>query len=141
MEECKKLVLGRKDNVGVVFVPETLEFLHRGGRIGGASRWFGTALNIKPILEVTNGRVEAIERVRTFKKATERAIEIVEERIAGQSPVRLAIIHANAKEDAERLLEAASLRLNPVERYITAVSPVVGTHAGPGTIGLAFMAG
>lgn len=141
LQECKDLILEKMDHVGVVFVVETLEFLHRGGRIGGASRWFGTALNIKPILEVTGGQVEAIERVRTFSKAIDRAIEIVEERMDGRTPVRLATIHVNSRPEAENLMEKAKAKFNPVETFITEVSPVVGTHAGPGTVGLAYIAG
>jgi DegV family protein with EDD domain len=124
-----------------VFAVDTLEFLHRGGRIGGANRFLGTALNIKPILEVTGGRVEAIERVRTRKKSLSRVIEIIAERSAGRAPLRLACLHANAADDARDLLQEATGLLTPVESIFTEVSPVVANHAGPGTVGLAFMAG
>jgi DegV family protein with EDD domain len=141
LAECKALAEKAGQHVGVVFAVDTLEFLHRGGRIGGGSRFLGTALNIKPILEVTGGRVEAIERVRTRSKSLNRLVEIIEERIGGRKPVRLATLHANAPEDARMLLDMANARLNATESIISEVSPVVGTHAGPGTVGLAFMAG
>jgi len=141
LEECKKLAEKARQYTGVVFAVDTLEFLHRGGRIGGASRFLGTALNIKPILEVVNGRVEAIERVRTRQKSLERLLEILQERIAGRQPVRLATLHAQAPDDAQKLLEMARQRFTTVEHIFSEVSPVVGTHAGPGTVGLAFMAG
>lgn len=128
-------------HTGVVFAVDTLEFLHRGGRIGGASRFLGTALNIKPLLEVVDGRVEAIERVRTRNKSIDRLIELVEERVGGKKPIRLATLHANAPNDAQELLKKAEVKLEPVESLFTEVSPVIGTHAGPGTVGLAFMAG
>jgi DegV family protein with EDD domain len=141
LAECKDLAEALRSKTGVVFTVETLEFLHRGGRIGGASRFLGTALNFKPILELSKGRVEAVERVRTRRKSIDRLIELVEERINGRSPVRLASINANAPEEAAQLLEAAVKRFNAIETISAQVSPVIGTHTGPGTVGLAFMAG
>jgi DegV family protein with EDD domain len=129
------------DYTGVFFAVDTLEFLHRGGRIGGATRFIGSALNLKPILAVQDGRVEGIERIRTKTKAHERVLELTVEKIAGRTPVRLATLHANAAEDARALLTRAEEALHPVESVFTEVSPAVGTHAGPGTVGLAFMAG
>ena len=126
---------------GVFFAVDTLEFLHRGGRIGGAQRFIGSVLNMKPILAIHEGRVEGIERIRTKSKAHDRVLELVSERAKGKSPIRLATLHANAVEDAKALLARAEKELNPVESILTEVSPTVGTHAGPGTVGLAFMAG
>src|SRR5690349_3443157 len=128
-------------NTGVCFAVDTLEFLHRGGRIGGAQRFLGTMLNMKPILAIQDGRVEGIDRIRTKNKAHDRVLELTLEKVAGRTPVRLATLHANAPEDAKALLSRAEQALNPVESLLTEVSPTVGTHAGPGTVGLAFMAG
>jgi DegV family protein with EDD domain len=130
-----------RDNSGVLFVVETLEFLHRGGRIGGAQALFGTVLNIKPVLEMRDGRIESVEKIRTKSKALDRMIELAGERIAGRTPVRLAIAHANAEAEASALLEAARAKLNPIESYCCPLSPVVGSHAGPGTVSLNYMAG
>jgi DegV family protein with EDD domain len=126
---------------GVFFAVDTLEFLHRGGRIGGAQRFIGSALNLKPILAIQEGRVEGIERIRTKSKAQDRVLELCIEKVNRRSPVRLATLHANAAEDAKALLTKAERALNPIESIFTEVSPTVGTHAGPGTVGLAFMAG
>ena len=126
---------------GVFFAVDTLEFLHRGGRIGSAQRFIGTMLNMKPILAIQDGRVEGIERIRTKAKAHDRILELTIERVAGRSPVHLATLHANAAEDARALLTRAEQALHPMESIFTEVSPTVGTHAGPGTVGLAFMAG
>ena len=141
LQQCKALAETARDNTGVIFAVDTLEFLHRGGRIGGGARLLGTALNLKPILEVTGGRVEAVERIRTRKKSLNRVIELVEQRIAGRQPVRMATLHANAPEAAQQLLDEANQRFNAVESLFTEVSPVVGNHAGPGTVGLTFLAG
>jgi DegV family protein with EDD domain len=128
-------------HTGVFFAVDTLEFLHRGGRIGGAQRFLGTMLNMKPILAIQDGRVEGIDRIRTKNKSHDRVLELTVEKVAGRTPVRLATLHANAAEDARALLTRAEEALRPVESIFTEVSPTVGTHTGPGTVGLAFMAG
>ena len=120
---------------------DTLEFLHRGGRIGGASRFLGTALSLKPILELQDGRLEALERVRTKSKAIARLIDLIEERTAGQKPLRVASLHANAEADAQAILDEVKKRMNPIQAVLTEVSPAVGTHTGPGTLGLCYLAG
>ena len=129
------------DNVGVLFVVDTLEYLHRGGRIGGAKKLLGTALSLKPVLEVRDGRVEPVENVRTKKKAKARMLDLVSERLAGKDKIRLAALHANAHEEAVEVLQAMQERCDAIESYISVVSPVVGTHAGPGTVGIAFSYG
>lgn len=141
LDACAQVAEETREKVGVLFVVDTLEFLHRGGRIGGAARFFGTALRLKPILEVTGGRVEAVERIRTKAKAYARLIELIQERTDGKSPVRLAALHANAADDVREVMQRASEVVKPVETFFSEVSPVVGTHAGPGTIGIAYMAG
>ena len=130
-----------KNHTGVLFVVDTLEFLHRGGRIGGAAKLFGTALNLKPLLELQDGRIAALERVRTKAKATARLLDVLEERIGGRKPVRIAALHASAPEEARQLLAQAEKRFQPVESMLAAVSPVVGNHTGPGTIGICYSVG
>jgi len=141
LKEAIQLAETLHEYTGVFFAVDTLEFLHRGGRIGGAQRFLGTMLNMKPILAIQEGRVEGIERIRTKSKALDRVLELVLEKTEGKSPVRLATLHANAANEAKVLLEKATKELNPIESVFTEVSPTVGTHAGPGTVGLAFMAG
>jgi DegV family protein with EDD domain len=141
MAECLAVAEKARQNTGVVFAVDTLEFLYRGGRIGGGSRFLGTALNIKPILELVDGKVEAVERVRTRRKSLSRLVEMIIERINGRKPVHLATLHANAPDDAKELVAEACSRLDCVENILAEVSPVVGNHAGPGTVGLAYMAG
>jgi DegV family protein with EDD domain len=141
LSECQKLAEEARKHTGVYFVVDTLEFLRRGGRIGGAAAMLGSALNLKPLLELRDGRIESVEKVRTKGKAINRMIELVGEQVAGRTPVRLATLHANAEDEARSALEAAASQLNPVEQILAAVSPAIGTHAGPGTVGLAYMAG
>lgn len=141
LSECQALAEKARQHTGVYFMVDTLEFLRRGGRIGGAQALLGSALNIKPVLTLMDGRIETADKVRTKSKAIERMIDLVVEGVAGRTPVRLATLHANAEADATSTLEAAAGRLNPVEKVFASVSPVIGTHSGPGTVGLAFMAG
>ncbi|MEA3440132.1 MAG: DegV family protein [Chloroflexota bacterium] len=141
LSECVAVAEEAKKNTGVVFAVDTLEFLHRGGRIGSGSRFLGTALKLKPILEVANGRVEAVERVRTRRKSLERLVDLLEERIDGRTPVHLASLNANAADEAQECLKMAEERLNVSESISSTVSPVIGTHTGPGTVGLAYLAG
>jgi DegV family protein with EDD domain len=129
------------DSSGVIFVVDTLEFLRRGGRIGGAAAFVGTALNMKPLLTVKDGKVDALDKVRTKGKATERMLDIVEERIGSRRPLRLATLQAAAEDEARVLLDTAGKRFHPEESVFSEVSPVIGTHVGPGTIGLAWCAG
>jgi DegV family protein with EDD domain len=141
INEAKALAEKSHEYTGVFFAVDTLEFLHRGGRIGGAQRFLGTMLNMKPILAIQDGRVEGVERIRTKSKALDRVLEMVTEKTQGKSPIRIATLHANAADEAKTLLARAEKELNPIESVFTEVSPTVGTHAGPGTVGLAFMAG
>ena len=138
LEECKRLAEGARDRGGVVFVLDTLEFLHRGGRIGGAQRFVGTLLNVKPILAIEDGKVVSLDSVRTHKKALAAIIDLIEERTEGKKNIRLATLHANNEETAKAVLDEAASRIPTVETVLSELSPVVGTHAGPGAVGLAY---
>lgn len=141
LEECVHAAEQSRQHSGIHFVVDTLEFLHRGGRIGGAQRFLGTALNMKPILRVHEGKIESQERVRTKGKALERLIAMVAEECQGKQPVSLAALHANSPTEAQTILGKAAALLNPAETFVCELSPVIGTHVGPGTIALAYQAG
>jgi DegV family protein with EDD domain len=138
LNECIAITEKTCKNSGVFFAVDTLEFLHRGGRIGGAQRFVGSMLNLKPILALEEGKVEGVERIRTKSKAHERVIELIADKVKGKSNIRLAIAHANASADAKAMLDDAAKRLGPIETIFTEVSPVVGAHTGPGTVALAY---
>lgn len=141
LAECEKVARHACDNSGLFFVVETLEFLRRGGRISSTQAMAGTILNIKPVLEMRDGKIESLEKIRTKQKAIQRMIELTPERINGRTPVRIAVTHANSEADASALLKLAQQQFDPVEVLITPLSPVIGTHAGPGTVALNFMCG
>ncbi len=143
LAECTAVAREAVDHTGVYFVLDTLEYLHRGGRIGGAQAFLGTMLNLKPILALKDGRIEAVERVRTLSKAINRLLDLVEKRLENATgPIRLCAIHANRLREAELLLERAKQRFNSTlvtDAVVSTISPVLGTHVGPGALGLAFM--
>lgn len=141
IEDCLALAEKARKNTGVYFAVDTLEFLHRGGRIGGAKRLLGTAMKVKPVLSVQDGLVASIESVRTKRKAHARVLDIIAEEIGDRSPISIGTIQANALEDANALVEKAREVLDVKEVVHSEVSPVIGTHVGPGTVGLAYMAG
>ena len=121
----------------VFFAVDTLEYLHRGGRINGASRYFGTALDIKPILSFNSeGKIDALDRVRTKKKALQRLIALAEQQANGHL-VHVGIVHSNAPQAAQDFKGEVEKRLDCSEIFAVEFSPVIGVHVGPGTIGIA----
>jgi DegV family protein with EDD domain len=141
LAECRALAEEVIPKVGVYFTVDTLKYLNKGGRINTAKRLVGAALNIKPLMEIRDGKIELVESVISRKKAMRRMLDLVERDIAGREPVRISTFHAAADKDNETLMAAAIERFNPVETVSTFVSPVIGSHTGPGTLSLAYMAG
>ena len=140
LAECKRIAEEVRDHAKVFFAVDTLEFLHRGGRIGTASRFLGTALDLKPILTLRGGKIEAVEKVRTTKRAHQRLIELVEENVTGSSGLTMVgVVNAAAEEAAQALLDQIMERHTPQEVLLVPLSPVIGTHTGPGTVGVAFV--
>ena len=136
LTEVMEVVKNCYSNSHVIFAVDTLEYLHRGGRIGGAARLLGSALNLKPVLTIEGGRVESLEKVRSRKKSLNRLLEIVEERAHGEPIVEAAIIHAGADE-VDWLKAELIAKLKPQQTHVCTLTPVVGTHGGPGTLGIA----
>ncbi|BBB49738.1 DegV family protein [Pelolinea submarina] len=122
---------------GIFFMVDTLKYLHKGGRIGGASRYLGGALDIKPILYLNQeGKIDALEKVRTKKKALQRLMDLAVEKADGKKAY-VGIIHAQAPEEAKAIQMALSERMKYAEMETYELSPVIGTHVGPGTVGIA----
>ena len=129
-----------RERVHLLFCVDTLEYLHRLGRIGGAKRLLGTALRIKPLLHLEDGRVEPLTQVRTKRKAIAHMYEEVEKRLAGKRIAEAAVLDIDSPAEGDAVAEQVKARFGLSTVYRTAVSPVVGTHAGPGTVGIAFYA-
>lgn len=143
LRECERIAQQVRDSSHTYFIPATLEFLRRGGRIGGAAALLGSALNIHPILETRNGVIEACEKVRTMSRAMLRMVERVEQRVRDYRRVRVASLYADIPDMAEYLLELVRQRLGDQirEAYLSTISPVIGAHIGPGAVGMAFSYG
>lgn len=139
LSQCESLAEQVREKTQVYFAVDTLEFLHRGGRIGGAKRFLGTMLDIKPILEMREGQIEAVDQVRTQRRASARIIQLMDEAMGRKQNLRLAVMHSNAPQRAGTLLNEAQDKFDPLEAYLADLSPVIGTHVGPGTLALAAM--
>src|SRR5215210_6749363 len=123
-----------REHLKVWFAVETLEFLRRGGRIGAASAWIGSALKIKPILTIES-EILPVERVRTSGRAFERMVDYLQERRDAGADVYF-IQHIQAPETAERLAERGRAIYGRDPELISEIGPVIGTHVGPGLIGV-----
>jgi DegV family protein with EDD domain len=120
-----------QESMRVYFMVATLEYLRRGGRIGRASAMVGSVLQVKPVLTIQDGQVAPLERVRTQERALSRVIELAS-RVEG--PVCALVGHAAAPGAAERVAKALEPRAESL--IVAPLGPVVGAHAGPGTVGV-----
>jgi DegV family protein with EDD domain len=125
----------------VYFLVATLEYLAKGGRIGGASALVGSVLQIKPILALREGRVEPFERERTHKRAVQRLKELVLEQYPRRQNGYLSIMHAAVPDQAKALSNDLSLALGLENIPILDVPPAIVTHGGPGILAVAFFTG
>ncbi len=140
LEEVRQITEDVSSRVKFYFMVDTLEYLHRGGRIGGARRFLGTALNIKPILLLDDeGKIGALEQVRTRKKALARLVELAQE-VAGGKPAYVGVFHANVPDVAEGFRQQLDEAVDCKFLDIFELSPVIGVHVGPGTVGFGMYA-
>ena len=123
--------------VNLLAMIDNLEYLRRGGRIGGAASLLGTVLQIKPVVYLADGHVEVFAKPRTRAKAVRVMIESMTHQVEDR-PVHVAIMHADALEEAEAMGDQVAARFQCVELYVTEFTPVMGAHAGPGLLGVVF---
>ncbi|MDI6895219.1 MAG: DegV family protein [Bacillota bacterium] len=117
---------------------ETLEYLRRGGRIGRAAAWAGAVLQIKPVITIDGGEVAPAARLRTRAKAVEFILDRLGDEIKPDRPLHAGIIHASSPQEAADLAGEVRRRFQPEEIIISGLTPVLGTHAGPGALGVAY---
>ena len=129
-----------RQRLTVLFTVDTLEYLHKGGRIGSAKRFLGTMLNIKPLLHLNDGCVEPLCQIRTKRRAVTEMLDRAEASLDGRPMGELAVIDVGCRDESQIVADRAKDRFNLSRVYLAPVSPVIGTHAGPGTIGLSFYA-
>jgi DegV family protein with EDD domain len=127
-----------KEKMQIFFVVDTLEYLAKGGRIGNGKAFLGTLLKVKPILVLQEGAIEPLEQVRSKRKATGRMIELVEEYVGSSgSNSKVAVTHALVPQDAEQVCQELIGRLGCEQPLVGELGPVIGTHTGPGMVGIA----
>jgi len=134
LEQVVARATAATDQTKIWFAVDTLEYLRRGGRIGAASAWLGGALKIKPILTIEDG-VRPIERVRTERRAFERMVDYLQARKADGATAWV-VQHIQAPETGQRLVDAGRELFGTDPVYFSEIGPVMGTHAGPGLLGV-----
>jgi DegV family protein with EDD domain len=117
------------------FMVEDLAYLHKGGRINTASRFLGTLLSIKPILYMYEGKIQALDKTRTSTKARGRVLDEVAAKL-GDRPAHVVVLHIQAAAAADEMVQRVRERLNCETVYMQEVGPVIGTHVGPGFLGI-----
>lgn len=122
----------------VIFTVETLEYLRRGGRIGGAAALVGFALSIKPVLCVRDGQIGPLEKPRTRRRAIERILDLVAEQAGPSGAMHAAVFHCAALDAAQNLAEQLATGYGCKELLAVEAGPIIGAHVGPGTLGVAF---
>jgi DegV family protein with EDD domain len=122
----------------IYFLVDTLEYLQKGGRIGGAKALLGELLQVKPILTVREGQVEPFEQQRTKKRAVARLVEIIEEQCPKNAGAHLCVMQADAENEAQALAADLRARMNLKDIPIYELPPAIIVHAGPGAMAVGF---
>jgi DegV family protein with EDD domain len=120
------------------FLVDTLEYLAKGGRIGGAKKLLAELLEIKPILQVKDGQIEPFEQQRTKKRALARLVDVVAEQCKGGDEAHLCVLQVEAQEEAQALVEALKARIPVADIPIYELPPAIVVHAGPKAMGVGF---
>jgi DegV family protein with EDD domain len=135
-DELETLIERFQRDAGMLFTVDTLEFLKRGGRIGRAAAMAGTMLHVKPILTITDGEVVPLKRVRGSAKAMQEFVTMFTGATSDTPTLRVGIAHADAPARAEQLVKMVRHERPQAQiELVTTLGAVVGTHAGPGTVG------
>jgi len=116
---------------------DTLKYLYMGGRIGKAKHLFGTLLNIKPLIGMDDGVIVPLGTARSRGQAYQMMVDKIEETV-GKGKIKIAYVHAGARQEVDRIKQIVETRLNAVESLIAELSPALAVHTGPGTAGLCY---
>jgi DegV family protein with EDD domain len=138
-EEILKDILFRTQHMEHLFTVEDLEYLAKGGRVSKASAFLGGLLNIKPLLNVEDGKLVPLEKIRGKKKLHHRIIEVMKERGSRINEQIIGISHADNEETALEIRRMIEEEFHPKDVYISAIGSAIGAHTGPGTIAIFFL--
>jgi DegV family protein with EDD domain len=136
MGEILQLLEGIRSRTHLYFTPATLKYLQRSGRVGNLAGALLSMLSVKPIIKVEDGVLEAFERVRTRRKSLDRLVELTAEAVGTTEPVKLAIIHAEAHDEAEALRARLEENFICDEMHVVDLACSLTVHGGPGIIGI-----
>ena len=138
LDEVVSIAKNVIENSKFIFVPDTLEYLKKGGRIGGAAALFGSLLQIRPILTVEDGKTTVFTKVRTKKKAIDKIVNTILEQNS-KSPIKgLIVHHINCESEGQELANRLKSSLGLDNVKIQSIGPIIGLHVGPGSIGVAY---
>ncbi len=138
MDEIVAMLTDARERVHVIGILDTLEYAQRGGRLGKGAALVGTLLHVKPLISIVKGEIVPVENARTMKRAMERLVEIVHT----SGPIQeLAVIHAAARKQGWELAQAFAKTLREEQIILAETGPVLGTHVGPGAVGVAWVTG
>jgi DegV family protein with EDD domain len=138
LPEIKATVKRLTTRVSIFAMLDTLKYLWKGGRIGGAKALLGSLLSIKPIIALEGGEAKPLARMRSRAKGVEYMLKLMEKRAGREASIRGGVVHSHALEEALALEREVRTRFNCVELDLIELGPVFATHTGPETLGLAF---
>ena len=138
-DDVRKSIRHVMDNFGLYWTLDTLEYLQKNGRIGRAAAFIGGLLSIKPIMSIEDGEIAGVERVRGSNKVFPRILELMHSRVRPGSPIDVIVLHADDEPRGKRWLADVQSEFNCRRTWLTECGPIVGTHAGPGTIAVAWV--
>jgi DegV family protein with EDD domain len=117
---------------------DTLKYLYLGGRIGKAQHLMGSLLNIKPIISMREGVIVSLGQARSRRRVYQLMVDKIEATVSSKGRIKIAYVHAAAREEVEKLKELVEARLDVVESLMAELSPALGVHTGPGTAGVCY---
>lgn len=116
---------------------DSLYYVWKGGRVPRVLMWMSKLLDVKPVLQLANGKIGMVERPRTERRAMDRIVDLAQKASGDEATPRIAVIHADAEQQAKVLAEQLQATLSPREIFISELTPVIGAHTGPGLVGCA----
>ena len=138
LEEATAAALDIVPRVHMIGMLDTLEYLAKGGRVPRVTAWLSSLVQVKPLFEFFNGRIDQLGAVRTRRHALARLVDLMRRRLSPGKPLHVAVFHANSLPEAEQLAHQVQQEFQPVELYVAEFSQVTSIHSGPGLLGLAF---
>jgi len=136
MGEIIQILEGIRSRMYLHLTPATLKYLQKSGRVGRLAGALGSLLNVKPVIKVEDGTLEAFQNVRTRSKAIDRLVELTEEAVGTTEPVKLGIPHAQVPAEAEKLRDRLERTFNCEEMHVVDLACSLTVHGGPGIIGI-----